>query len=77
MATQIKTPSKVVLLTAPKLASWLDISRRKVATMQSAGLLPKEVRMGRSVRWRVEDIEKWIAMGCPSREQFEAAKGAA
>jgi predicted DNA-binding transcriptional regulator AlpA len=61
-----------MLLKDKHLAEKLEISRRKVWAMNSAALLPTPVRMGRSVRWRVEDIQRWILLGCPNRSDFEA-----
>jgi predicted DNA-binding transcriptional regulator AlpA len=66
-----------MLMNDKKTAAELGISRRKLWTMNSMGQLPAPIRMGRSVRWRVSDIEEWVRLGCPSREVFEAAKGAA
>jgi excisionase family DNA binding protein len=57
---------------APKLidvrqfAQLLGVSTRHVRRMSDAGKLPQPVRIGGSVRWRVEHVEGWIADGCPS-----------
>jgi predicted DNA-binding transcriptional regulator AlpA len=44
--------------------------------MDAAGLLPKPVRIGHSVRWSVEEIKRWIAAGAPCRVEWEARRKA-
>jgi excisionase family DNA binding protein len=53
-----------LLITASKLAALLGISTRTLWRLRSAGRLPEPVRLGGAVRWRREDIQKWIADGC-------------
>jgi predicted DNA-binding transcriptional regulator AlpA len=36
--------------------------------MVSAGKLPPPLYLGRNVRWREQDIDHWIANGCPEQE---------
>ncbi|ADG68471.1 Prophage CP4-57 regulatory [Planctopirus limnophila DSM 3776] len=54
-----------ILATAESVASMLSISLRTLWRMRSAGKLPAPVRVGKSTRWRVSDIQEWIAAGCP------------
>ena len=56
------------------LASALGISERKVDDLDAKRLLPRKVRIGRSVRWRISDIETWLELDCPNRERFELEK---
>ncbi len=67
-----------ILLSADDLAHLLCLSKRSVWRFHSADKLPKPIRLGRSVRWRRDEIEKWIAAGLPHRRDWEAlsAKGA-
>ena len=53
-----------LMMTDADLARAVRVSRRQVWNLLSRGLLPEPVRLGRSVRWRRSDIEKWIAGGC-------------
>jgi excisionase family DNA binding protein len=53
-----------LLITAGKLAALLEISTRTLWRLRSAGRLPEPVRLGGAVRWRREEIQKWIADGC-------------
>jgi predicted DNA-binding transcriptional regulator AlpA len=54
-----------LLLSAEKLAQILGISIRTLWRLRAAGKLPVPIRLGGSVRWRLADIEAWIAAGCP------------
>jgi predicted DNA-binding transcriptional regulator AlpA len=53
-------------MTVGQLAKLIQKSVRSVWRMRSAGLVPRPVKLGGGVRWRVEDIERWIAEGCPA-----------
>jgi excisionase family DNA binding protein len=54
-----------LLIAAAEVAKLLQISKRTLARLQSKGAIPPPVRLGGSVRWRLEEIQKWIADGCP------------
>ena len=62
----------VELLTVKDVAARLRISQRQVWKLLASGRIPAPVRISRSVRWRAGDITRWIELGCPSRERFEA-----
>jgi len=53
-----------LLLTQPDLASLLQVSPRKIRAMTSTGQVPGVIKLGRCIRYRRADIEKWIASGC-------------
>lgn len=53
-----------VLIDQKQLAEMLSISRRTVQRMISRGKLPAPIRIGKMVRWKLQDIKKWIANGC-------------
>jgi predicted DNA-binding transcriptional regulator AlpA len=59
------------LIAADALARLLDISTRGLWRLRSAGKLPKPVRLGGSVRWRLDEIRKWISDGCPAVQARE------
>jgi predicted DNA-binding transcriptional regulator AlpA len=65
------------LLSIRHLAELLELSIRSVHRMNSAGRLPRPVRLGGSVRWRRDEVVRWIAAGCPSRHAWEAIGGPA
>ena len=55
----------VALITAGQLARLLSISERTVYRLKSAHRLPESVNLGGSVRWRLDDVRRWIDDGCP------------
>ncbi len=57
--------SAPALITATELASLLRISTRSLWRMRSAGKIPMPLRLGGAVRWRLDEVQKWIAEGCP------------
>jgi excisionase family DNA binding protein len=66
---------KEKLLSVKAVADILSVSRRTVHRLNSAGKLPKSIRINGSVRWRESDIVEWIGMGCPDRTKFETTRG--
>jgi predicted DNA-binding transcriptional regulator AlpA len=47
------------------IAGLLKISERQVWRLNDAGRLPGCIRIGRSVRWSAQAIDRWINSGCP------------
>jgi predicted DNA-binding transcriptional regulator AlpA len=56
-----------LLITADQLAVWLQVSVRSLWRLRSAGQIPPPVRLRKAVRWRLADIEDWLAKGCPAQ----------
>lgn len=54
-----------LLIPAAEVTRLLDVSRRALWRLKASGRLPRPLRIGRSVRWRREEIRLWIAAGCP------------
>ena len=54
-----------------RVAQRLGVSTRQVSKLTSSGRLPAPVRLGRSVRWRVSDLDRFIQCGC-EMAAFEA-----
>lgn len=72
--TDVQQLDPPLALSAGQLAARLGVSLRHVRRMDSAGLLPQPIRLGRSVRWPVHGphgIEAWLAAGAPDRRQWE------
>lgn len=64
-----------LLLSAEEAATFLGISRRHFYGLHSSGRLgPLPVKLGSSVRWRRDEIETWVAHGCPARQQWQQMK---
>ena len=63
----------MLTVTARQLAIMLNVSERTIRMMDSTGTLPRPVRIGgRSVRWRVREIESWLEADSPDRLRWEA-----
>lgn len=69
------TKQNTQLLTAKTLAKILSTSVRSIWRYRSSGRLPKTVKIAGAIRWRQQDIDQWISMGCPDRQTFEAMGG--
>ncbi len=63
--TQIDEVENAWFLTAKQLAALMQVSLRTLWRMRSAEQLPSPVRIGGTIRWRRDEIEKWIRDGCP------------
>ena len=73
---QITAPVAPMLTDAAGVCRLLGISRASVFNLQATGQLPAAVlRRGKIVRWSCAEIERWISLGCPSREVFELHRG--
>jgi len=35
------------------------------------GKLPRPLKIGGAVRWRLDEIRAWLAAGCPNRQEWE------
>lgn len=61
------------LFSAVAVARLLDVSPRQIWRLNVSQRLPSPLRVGcRSVRWRRDEIERWVKAGCPNRREFEA-----
>jgi len=72
--THQTTPERMTL-PAVGVADALGISTRQIWKMLAAGRLPEPIRLGRCVRWRLDEIRAWVAAGCPVRAEWEAQRG--
>lgn len=63
--TATSTTSEVRLIAADELAKMLDVSTRTVWRLLSTGKMVQPVRIGGSVRWRLDEVKEWINNGCP------------
>ena len=57
--------------TAGGVARMLNVSTRQVFRLSKIGKLPKPVRFGKCVRWRIEEIRDFVKAGCPCRDEWE------
>lgn len=62
---QPETPAKLPdLLTIRELARALKLSPRSVWRLVRNQQLPSPIRIGGSIRWRADEITRWIDDGC-------------
>jgi len=61
-------------LTARECAAMFGIGTATWWRRDAAALCPRSIKHGRTTRWRLADLEQWIALGCPPRARFEALK---
>ena len=53
------------------VAEKLDCSPRHVYRLADAGRMPSPLRLASLVRWDLEEIDRWIADGCPPVRQVK------
>jgi predicted DNA-binding transcriptional regulator AlpA len=61
---------------AKRLARLLTCGVRTVRTLDAGGKLPKPLRIGGRVVWRVAEIRDWLAAGAPDRDTWAALTAA-
>ena len=67
--------SERLLLKATEVAATLGVSKNHVWKLHAMGRLgPLPLRLGRSVRWRRQELEEWIAADCPPRDKWLATR---
>jgi prophage regulatory protein len=72
---QARNVQEALAISARDLAAMLNVSLRQVWRLNSAGKLPRPIRLGGSVRWNRAEIQQWFEAGCPDRKTWEAKKG--
>jgi len=64
------------LLGVKEVSQKLKLSKRQIFRLNSSGLIPRPLKIGGSIRWNCQSIEKWISLGCPDRNEFETRQKA-
>jgi len=54
------------LLTVVELAQYLDVPVQTVYAWNTRGTGPKRVKIGKHVRYRPADVERWLESGGPA-----------
>ena len=62
------------LLRAADAAARCGISVRTWRTWDATGKVPMPVRIGRVPFWRVEELQTWVAAGCPDRITWQSMR---
>ncbi len=60
------------LIDADVLAEKLDVHRVTIRKWQTSGKIPAPIRIGRTVKWRLSEVDAWITAGCPARSKWES-----
>jgi excisionase family DNA binding protein len=63
---EVAAPEASKLIDSAEVSRMIGVSYRTIWRLKDAGKLPKPVSIGRLVRWRRDEIEQWIAAGCPA-----------
>ncbi len=60
-----------VLLDADAAGAVCGVSGRTWRRWSAQGLTPRPLRIGRRVRWRLDEIRSWASCGAPPRVRWE------
>jgi excisionase family DNA binding protein len=52
------------------VAALLKVSPRTVYRLNDGGQLPAPIRLGKTKRWRVTELEAWLRAGAPPRKSW-------
>jgi excisionase family DNA binding protein len=66
-----------LLISDVEAAALCSCSRSHWHALAAAGKIPPSVKLGRKRLWRREEIQGWVAAGCPDGRTWEAMKVAA
>jgi predicted DNA-binding transcriptional regulator AlpA len=65
-----------LLVPAATAAPLCGVSEASWYRLKAAGKLPAPVRLGGRVLWRVEELRRWCAAGCPDLRTWQALEHA-
>lgn len=63
-----------LLLSAHEMMRLLDIARSTLYLWDQEGRIPRPVKIGSRVYWRRDEMNQWVAAGCPPREKWQEMK---
>ncbi len=61
-----------LLIPGSQAAALCGRSVRTWRSWHAAGLVPRPLRIGRSLMWRRDELRAWVAAGCPRRSEWTA-----
>ncbi|MFC1794653.1 helix-turn-helix transcriptional regulator [Planctomycetota bacterium] len=64
--------SQSIAISAKQLSQLLGVSIRQVWRLSATAKLPKNLRLGGSVKWSRAEIIQWFEAGCPDRQTWDA-----
>jgi excisionase family DNA binding protein len=56
---------------AGEAAEFLGVSRATFYRLDKKGGTPRPVHIGGPRRWRIDELRRWVAAGCPPRDRWE------
>ena len=59
-----------LLINSNALSKLLNLSQGTIYNMEKEGRMPVAIRVGKAVRWSLDEIKAWIAAGCPERANW-------
>jgi predicted DNA-binding transcriptional regulator AlpA len=65
-------PNAALLISERVAAALSGVSRATCHRLRAGGKAPPAIQLRRAVRWRREEIESWIAAGCPDARTWSA-----
>jgi predicted DNA-binding transcriptional regulator AlpA len=77
MTTANEALQTETLIDVSMLAEKLSAHEVTIRRWQVSGKIPAPVRIGRSVKWRLSEIDEWIQADCPPRTKWEMMHAAA
>lgn len=60
-----------MLIDTHEMVKLLKYSARKIWGMEKNGKMPAAIRVGKSVRWSLDEIKAWNDAGCPHRANWQ------
>jgi excisionase family DNA binding protein len=69
MAANLPKPNLLKLLSPAELAEYLDVPLRTVYVWRSVGTGPQGIRVGKHVRYRPADVDRWLDQQADQRVQ--------
>jgi predicted DNA-binding transcriptional regulator AlpA len=62
--------AKPLLIDAMTAATLCGRSLRTWRSWNASGRIPESIRIGRSIMWRLDEIQAWVEAGCPTRKDW-------
>lgn len=60
------TDIKPLLIPVDAVAKILGVSPRSVWRLRSSGKIIEPVRIGGLIRWKLDEVSRWVEDGCPA-----------
>lgn len=65
------TTDHALLISGGEVCRRINIGKSKLHQMIRSGHFPvRPIRMGRAVRYRADELSRWVAAGCPNADRW-------